>query len=185
MITKANAEKLVQQLRKGLLATQDAIEEIIATKAWKPLGYATFQELWNDRITDIELTGTMRATVVYAMFDEGATDIEAGKAVDGVGGVTASALRQAHRAGMPPKNAAVHVNKMKGRTKSGTTVVRSHERALPQRRNAITVDGFDEAEIAHWNALAKGLGVDRSELFREAVRMGMKMKEWANGTATV
>lgn len=168
MATVDEANKLFEQLRAGLLATQVALEEIIRTKAWEPLGYDTFQEAWEDRLSDIELTGVMRATVVLAMFSQGATETEVATTVSGVGPVRAKAYRQAHQAKLPPKKAERHAEKM--------VPVKRYTRALPERRNALRIEGFSEDEIRTWNALADELGVDRNELLREALREGMK--EW-------
>lgn len=167
MSRKDNAEQLVQQLRQGLIATQDALEKIIQQQAWKDLGYETFLELWEDRLGDVKLTGVMRATVVYALFDEGATEIEVATRVQGVGGSTVNALRQAHNHGLTPKQAEIHSHRVH---------VRSHPRKLPTKRNGVYLDGFTDKEIKRWNELAEDLEIDRNEMLREALREAMNEK---------
>lgn len=161
---KTYAEQLVQQLRQGLLATQDALQKIIDWKAWEPLGYSSFRELWDDRLADIELTGVMRATVVYAMFSEGANDEQVATTVKGVGGKTVTALRQAHQYGLTPKQGSIH---------AARTQVRPHTRKLPTKRNGVYLEGFTDTEIKRWNDLAEDLGVDRNDMLREALREAM------------
>lgn len=103
-ISKKKAETLWSDLRGNLLAAQDNISKIIATKAWEPLGYDTFTEAWTDRLGDLKLYGELRAVVVYAMFDEGATTADVTVSMSGVGPATAKALKQAHGKGLDPKN---------------------------------------------------------------------------------
>lgn len=103
-ISKKKAETLWSDLRGNLLAAQDNISKIIATKAWEPLGYDTFTEAWTDRLGDLKLYGELRAVVVYAMFDEGATTADVTVSMSGVGPATAKALKQAHSKGQEPTN---------------------------------------------------------------------------------
>lgn len=103
-ISKKKAETIWSDLRGNLLAAQDNISKIIATKAWEPLGYDTFTEAWTDRLGDLKLYGELRAVVVYAMFDEGATAADVTVSMSGVGPAVAKALKQAHDAGQDPKN---------------------------------------------------------------------------------
>lgn len=167
-IDKSTAHKMWERLRGSLLDAQSSIEEIITHKAWEPLGYETFQEAWEDRLSDVKLSGVMRATVVLAMFDQGATEIEVATTVAGVGPVRAKAYKQAHRAKLTPKMAELHAEKM--------VTVKPYTRSLPERRNALRVEGFHDDEIQAWNRIAEELGVDRNELLREALREGMR--EW-------
>lgn len=104
-ISKKKAETLWSDLRGNLLAAQDNISKIIATKAWEPLGYDTFTEAWTDRLGDLKLHGELRAVVVYAMFDEGATTADVTVSMAGVGPSTAKALKQAHGKGLDAKDA--------------------------------------------------------------------------------
>lgn len=164
-MNQQQATNLFNQLREGLLATQSAIETIIETKAWEPLGYETFQEAWDDRLSDIKLSGTMRATVVYAMFDQGATDTDIAMTISGVGPKRARSYKQAHKAGLPAKQAETHVDKM--------IRVKPYTRSLPEKRNSITLSGFADDELSAWNELAKDLGVDRNEMLRDALREAM------------
>lgn len=167
-ISKEQAARLWDELKGNLLAVEDGIKQIIATKAWEPLGYETFQDAWEDRLSDVKLTGVMRATVVLAMFEQGATEVEVATTVTGVGPVRSKAYKQAHQAKLTPKKAELHAEKM--------VPVKPYARSLPERRNALRIEGFDDDEIQAWNALADELGVDRNELLREALREGMK--EW-------
>lgn len=164
---KDNADQLVQQLRQGLIATQDALEKIIQQQVWKDLGYDTFVELWEDRLGDIEVTGVMRASVVYAMFNDGATEVEVATTVNGVGAKTVASLKQAHVGGLTVKQAEVHARRIQ---------VRLHHRKLPTKRNGIYLDGFTDKELKRWGELAEDLQVDRNEMLRDALREAMNEK---------
>lgn len=170
VMSEQEAARLFEKLRSGLLATQEALEEIIASKAWEALGYSTFAEAWEDRLSDVKLTGVMEATVVLALFSEGASTTDVALSVAGVGPKKAKAYKQAHSVGMAPKLAERHASKMVN--------VRPFVRKLPSKRNGLVIDGFTDDEIQAWTDLASDLGVDRSELLREALREGMK--GWAD-----
>lgn len=169
MTNQTTANNLFNQLRDGLLAAQDAIEKIIATRAWEALGYDTFQAAWEDRLADVKLTGSMRATVVYALFDEGASDTDVALTVAGVGSAKARTYRQAHNAGISPEKADQHTSKM--------VPVQPHQRRLPTKKNAVTLTGFTDTELKAWNDLAHSLDTDRNTLLRDALREGMKAWE--------
>ncbi len=118
MLTKKQAEPLWNQLRGNLLAVEDGIRQIITARAWEPLGYDTFAACWADRLSDLKLAGELRAVVVYAMFDDGATDRDVALAVDGVGVSTVTALRDAHRKGLDAGDASVIVRPQRRQKKS-------------------------------------------------------------------
>lgn len=166
-ITTTEANNLFDQLRSNLLAAQDAIEEVITTRAWEPLGYDTFAEAWEERLHDVKLTGVMRVTVVYAMFNEGASNMDVASTLAGVGGTTVTALRSAYAAGMTPKQADIHASKV---------YVRSHPRNLPSKRNAVTLMGFTDEELKTWNDMADDLGVDRNDMLKDTLREAMEIK---------
>ncbi|MDN6657585.1 MAG: hypothetical protein L0L18_00940 [Acidipropionibacterium jensenii] len=115
-MNKQQAETLWANLRSNLLAAEDNIRQIITTRAWEPLGYESFAECWADRLGDVKLAGELRAVVVYAMFDDGATDRDVALAVDGVGVSTVTALRDAHRKGLDAGDAAAMGTRPKWRS---------------------------------------------------------------------
>lgn len=118
-ISKKQANELWGSLRSNLLAAQDNIRQIIATKAWEPLGYDTFTEAWADRLADLKLYGELRAVVVYEMFNDGSTTNDVCAAMAGVGPTTAKNLKLAHDKGLDP--AAAHtISKSADRHRPGS-----------------------------------------------------------------
>lgn len=172
-ISKEQAARLWDELKGNLLAVEDGIKQIIATKAWEPLGYESFAECWADRLSDLKLTGVLQASVVLTMFDQGEPVEKVATTISGVGPAKAKAYKQAHEAKLPPKLAERHAARM--------VPVKPYVRSTPQKRNSLIVDGFTDAEVQEWTQLAKALGVDRNELLREALRTGMQ--EWAHEPA--
>ena len=168
-INKEQAAHLWDGLKGNLLAVEDSIKQIIATKAWEPLGYESFAECWADRLSDLRLTGVVQASVVLAMFDQSESVEKVATTVAGVGPAKAKAYKQAHEAKLPPKLAERHAARM--------VPVKPYVRSTPQKRNSLIVDGFTDEEIKAWTRLADELSVDRNELLREALRAGMK--EWS------
>lgn len=133
-ISKKKAETIWSDLRGNLLAAQDNISKIIATKAWEPLGYDTFTEAWTDRLGDLKLYGELRAVVVYAMFDEGATTADVTVSMSGVGPSAAKALKQAHCKGLDAKDA--HTRNKVGERSDRSTADPDKPRTVFVRMNA-------------------------------------------------
>lgn len=105
-ITTSQAEALWAGLRDNLLAVEDSIKQIIATRAWEPLGYSSFVECWQARLSDVKLSKELRAVVVFAMFEDDATPADAARAVAGTGLVEVRALHTAWSQGMDARDAA-------------------------------------------------------------------------------
>lgn len=164
-ITAAHATTLIDNLRTNLINAQDTISQIITTRAWEPLGYATFSAMWDDKLHDIELTGAMKAHVIYEMFREGESDIDVATTLKGVGPKIVAAYRDAYHAGLPADQADDHARLVR---------VRAHTRALPGKRHSITIDGFTAEELAEINNLAIKMGTTRNALIRDAIRAGVK-----------
>ena len=173
METKAEANQLWEQLKNNLLGTQETLEKIITTRAWEPLGFATFHEAWSERMSGVKLAGAMEATVVYALFEAGATDVDVALSVDGVGPKRARAYAQAHGAGLPVASAGDHVARMLRPLKPGETVIPAHIRRKAERKNSIRMEGFTDDEIQTWKRDAEEKGVDWRDycagVFRDAM----------------
>ena len=106
MLSHDEAQKLWDNLRSSLLETEKNIRAIINTRAWEPLGYDSFAEAWRDNLSDIELSTELRAVVVFAMFDDGASKSDVAKSVAGVGPTTVTALSNYHSKGFDAADAA-------------------------------------------------------------------------------
>ena len=152
-LTKKAAEALWDELRQGFVNVEATLVKIIQTKAWEPLGYATFTEAWAAKLQGIRLaTDECRAHVVYAMLSDGTDDVTIIRQ-SGVGDQAVARLRQQKADGVPP----------------GCASVRSHTRRLPVQPYKVMVPlTHDELEAAK-TACAQ-LGLDHTEEAAEAVR---------------
>lgn len=129
-LTPTKADALWRELRDALTAAHDAIRRIVETRAWEPLGYATFSDAWNERMAGVPLATTeAKAWVVYTMLDEGRTVSDISAKVAGVAERTASLLREQHAAGVSPEYATARKPSF-AKPENGT-VVREHIRRLP------------------------------------------------------
>lgn len=179
---KQQAEQLWGGLRDSLLATEDNLKQIIEYKAWEPLGYASFHEAWSERMSGVQLSGVMEASVIFAMFDSGATLTEAALSVKGVGPKRAKAYHQAHGVGMSPADAEAHAARMmRVNMKSGETFIPAHVRGKAKRRNQIVMDGFTDDEIVSWKREAEELDMPWRDFCRERFREAMNDVSVVNG----
>ena len=153
-ISKKRAEALWQDLRSALEMSEQKIAEIVKTRAWEPLGYSSFAECWEARLSDLRLSAELRAVVVFAMFDEGAGVSDACTAVASVGPATAKKLKVAHRKGMSAKGATTLVRQHERRPRSGQRFVRAE----------LSQDELDSVKDA-----AKAADVPVDEFVRRAV----------------
>ena len=166
-LTKAQAEALWDSLRDAFANVEARIIEVIETRAWIPLGYATFPEAWNDRMKGFRLaTEGLKAHVVYAMFADGQSDEEIITALGGqVGDQAVARLREQRVMGVPAGVA--------------TTRVRSHDRALPGEAEKLHVT-LTHGEITYYKDLCDALGLDRNDEAATAIRAHFRRLERAN-----
>lgn len=79
--TKAQREarELWDKVREGFASAEEGLKRIIETKAWEPLGYASFAEAWRHELNHVRLTTDyLKAQVVYAFLDQGLTASDIG-----------------------------------------------------------------------------------------------------------
>ena len=123
-MTKQTASDLWDELRDGFNNIEKTIIRILEVEAWKPLGYATFAEAWNDRMSGVRLAGEVRAHVVYFMLSEGES-VDAISTTTGIGTGSVKDLARQKSNGVPPEAA---------------TLVRQHRRNLPRAPFRLTVE---------------------------------------------
>lgn len=165
-MNKQQAETLWANLRSNLLAAEDNIRQIIATRAWEPLGYESFAECWQDRLSDVKLSKELRAVVVYAMFEDDATPADAARAVAGTGVVEVRSLHSAWSQGMGAHDAAF--------------VTRSKPKARPTAgapRRVATM--FQAGEYEELRAAAAEADASLSEYVRACVLQVTASRSWA------
>ena len=99
MNDKEQAQKLVDEARAGLVTFETALRRIIETEAWTPLGYGSFIELYRAEFGDNVLAGEIKAVVVYAALDGGASHEEIREAFAGVASTTVESMAAKKKAG--------------------------------------------------------------------------------------
>jgi hypothetical protein len=151
-LRKLAAEELWERLGKDLFSVQTTIIEIIESRAWEPLGYATFAEAWRDRMSDLTIAPEIRPHVVYQMFAEGAGADTVADAVKGIGPEAAKELKRQRDIGVPASEA--------------THVVREHRRRAPARHFVTFELSGDDA--AAWQAKARRAGKSVNSIAAEA-----------------
>jgi hypothetical protein len=153
-LSPQQARALWRKLRQHFTSAESVIKEIIAERAWEPLGYTSFAEAWDDTMRDVTLAPELRAHVVYQMFDEGCTDEEVTETVHGVGPAVAESLRQEKSHGVPPERAR--------------TMVRRHHRMLPERKGILKIEvGTDTLKT--WRRIASEHGMTVQEIALPAI----------------
>jgi len=158
-LSKTQALKMWANLRGHFVSAEKAIAEIIAAKAWEPLGFASFAEAWADRMQGVPLaTDSIRAHVVYAMVEAGLDDA-AVLAATGIGSQvgprSVSALRRQKAAGVPAGMAS--------------TRVRAHTRCKPSQPHIVRVS-LQPSEYEAFRALSAELRTDPGELAAGLIR---------------
>lgn len=152
-LTKDTASSLWDELRDGFNNIEKTIIRIIEVEAWKPLGYATFAEAWNDRMSGVRLAGEVRAHVVYYMLSEGA-DVDAVSATTGIGAGSVRDLKRQKSNGVPPHAA---------------TLVRQHRRSRPRAPFRLTVE-LSQEERERFSETCKVHDLDMTEEALTAIR---------------
>lgn len=118
-ISKRQAETLWSELREGFVNAEKKIQEIVAARAWEPLGYTSFAAAWAERMAGVRLaTDVVKAAVVYALFDTLASteDVAAALGVSaGVPPSTIERLKHQKDSGVPAELASTRTW---GRTKA-------------------------------------------------------------------
>lgn len=105
MISKAKARKLVNTAKVSLNGLYDTLQEIIKTEAWTPLGYGSFTHMYEEEFSGMPLAAEMKAPILYAMIEDGASDFDISKAVPGVGPAKIESARRQQRNGIPADKA--------------------------------------------------------------------------------
>lgn len=153
MTAETDAVKLWDELRDHFTNMEKTIIRIIETEAWKPLGYSTFAEAWNDRMQGVRLAGEVRAHVVYFMLAEGER-VDVISEMTGIGTGSVEDLKRQKSNGVPPEAA---------------TLVRQHRRRPPREAFRLTVEmSHDERE--RFTKICKDRSLDMREEALTAIR---------------
>lgn len=168
-MSKATATKLFKELKDALLNLDEVLDKIIKNKAWEPLGYDSLIEAWESELSDVKLSDSMSARVVYALLDEGEDKTDIALAVKGVGPAKVKHLEEAKSKNLNPKQGAEYAKKMLHKP----VPVRSYERNTPSLADAVHIDNLDPEQLVVWKKYAAESGQAWPDLVKEALIMGM------------
>jgi hypothetical protein len=154
-LSKTAANKLWAHLHEALSDAQSTLQEVIATEAWKPLGYKTFTQAWKARMSDITFPPEAAVQAAYQILAEGGDVPDVVANVKGVGISKAKALKAQKAAGVPAKLA-------KGR--------RAADKAPRKHWVHISVDGD---ELRKWKQVAEANNYTLQDAALEAIRSWM------------
>lgn len=162
----AAAEALWAELRSALARFDRVLSQIIAARAWEPLGYDTFSQAWADRMSGTRLgTAAMAAQVVYALIEDG---LDRGQALltlgpsSGVGLAKFDTLAHQFHNGVAVEDA--------------TIFVRRHIRGAAQPPHMVHVE-LSHDEWLHFRAVADGRGLDLVDEWTKAGRAHFRRLE--------
>jgi hypothetical protein len=156
-MSKRDAEILWAAIRAALTNTEAAILAVIASEAWKPLGFGTFAEAWDARMRGVSLSNTVKAHVIYVMLTE-PVSMETIASLTNVDLAKVQHLAEQQRFGIPPEAA---------------TVVHQHLRKSPGKRLAIRVV-YTESEMLYAREVARRSGKDLREVSKTATLAALR-----------
>jgi hypothetical protein len=113
------AEKVLDEIRSGLIGAQRGFIRFIEGRLWEPLGYESFEKCYIDRLSDITIASQLWPHVVYELLGEGLSDEQVAMAVAGVGPETAAILRGQKDSGVPAEKATT---KGQGKRRPASTI---------------------------------------------------------------
>lgn len=161
-MNQREAQAVWNRLRGLLLGAEQALEEIVQTRAWEPLGYPTFAEAWKTELKGVRLTGVIQHKAVYALFDSGATVEEVQEAVAGVGPVVAEKIKGCYDKGIDAEDAERIVS------------VRSYKRAVTSPQSRIMIENLSEDQIADLRKVADEKKIPYRDLARHYLLEGLR-----------
>lgn len=175
---EAEAQQAWDDLRQAFGNFEKALRRVIETRAWEPLGYASFGEAWSDRMHGFRLTTALtKAVTVYMLIDEGMDRDAAIKTLgpsSGVGPSTFDTLARQKDNGVPAEFATTHARQpqltpLNGVARElGFSVVREHVRDAPSEPHVIRLS-LTADEYAHLRAVAEAHGLIFQDEVRKAV----------------
>lgn len=160
-ITKKEAEALWSRLENLFANLEQTLEEIIAKKAWEPLGFKSFHEAYAARLSKWRIPSELlTCQVIYAMLDEGAAVEEIADAVYGATDKSVGVLARKKRINLPLEHTSQRTRRKVRQTLANP--------ARPPRTIHITPSPRDYERFCD---IATDLGMTVQELGKEAVRI--------------
>lgn len=162
---------LFLKLRHHLASADHTLDQIIDYQEWRNLGHDTLHEAWAANMAGVQINGVQRAKIILAMYEEGTTFEQAAEAIHGVGYQTARLFFNAYINQLDPEAAVEYVNRSIYEGQQGEGIfVRGHFRKRPEKRNGLTMVGFDDEELKEWRAIAAENKMTLAEWAKEVLR---------------
>ena len=163
------AMRLWDQLRMGLFLVEDTIQKIIEQKAWEPLGYESFFEAWDDKMSDISLAKEIQIRAVYQMLAEGVDADRIAMSVKGIGPATLENIKRERQSGTPPELATgLPPRPPRSKASNKPVYVPPHFREKPSPDSVIKID-VGPTMFAEYARIAKRLGRSVPDIAKEAI----------------
>lgn len=167
-LTKDQAERLIYAIRTNILDLDRNLRELIEQRGWIALGYETFEQMWDECLSDLRPSQMFtKAVVVRALAGEGLSPLEIAQLVGGTASTADKIVRQLN-AGVPPERVSPHV-----KTKPGPdeTVVREHVRKKEKARPYIVHVKISPEERERFAKIAKDDGMSLEVAAEIALRL--------------
>lgn len=158
-LSKAKAAALWDKLRANFLDQELILKEIISERAWEPLGYQTFADAWNAKMSHVTLFAEFRPHVVYQLLAEGSSPEDVAASVRGIGPESAEFLDRQRKSGLAADEAS--------------TVVREHNRKLPSPDDTLHVK-VGKTWLTEYRRIAKRLDLNVEQVAKQAIAARFK-----------
>lgn len=135
-------------LRHHFTNAADAIKAIIESRAWEPLGYASFAQAWKSEMSDVKLAGEIRAHVVYQLLEERVPVADVADMVGGVGPTLAESFARQKANGVPADCAVVAEHFRRKPKPADTLHVKVGATMLHEYRRIAALQGDTVEDIA-------------------------------------
>ncbi|HKS94584.1 MAG TPA: hypothetical protein VJV74_00460 [Terriglobia bacterium] len=162
-----DAIDLWDQLRVGLFLVEDTIQKIIEQKAWEPLGYDSFFEAWDDKMSDISLAKEIQIRAAYQMLAEGVDADRIAMSVKGIGPRTVENIKRERENGLTADQARGAAPRTSA-TRDKPNFRRSTFTKDPEPRSVIKID-VGPTMFAEYARIAKKLGRSVPDIAKEAI----------------
>lgn len=172
MLTKTEAERLINDIRQNILDLDRNVRAFIMGRGWEALGYETFAEAWEDRFADLKLSQMWtKAVATRALADEGLSATEIAVMLGGSARVTTNILSEL-LAGVPVEAVSGQVRSTPTiEVAEDETVVREHVRKKERAEPHIIHVKLTPAERKRFETIAKAEGLTLDGAAEIALRL--------------
>ena len=146
-LDRRQAEAMWGALRDHFANAANSIKEIIAARAWEPLGYASFAEAWKHEMYGVTLAMEVRPHIVYQLLEESVPLQDVADMVGGVGSALAESFARQRSNGVPADCAVVSEHLRKKAGPPGVIKIRVGATLLYEYKRIAALQGETVEEI--------------------------------------